>query len=302
MIMKSKFWFVFTVVLMSAGPVRAADIVLVLSSDSPDCRAVAAGFKNAFSGDLREYNLEGSDERQRKVGEELKAAKPAVAVVVGDLAAQMAKWYLADVPVVYCDSVRAAKLSLTSGPASGIYHEPDPSEQLRMLHDLFPGKTRVGLVYCPEYTDIDQADIKGQASGMGVTLEVQSMKSIKEVPDKLKSLIPRVDLLWVCTDPVVLSRHSIQFIVLQAISAGKPIFCGDNGLAHGGATAALVPDLEDAGMKAAREAKAVLSGSDPKPGTIVYPRGKLVLNQKTAALLNISFPGDLVTRADEVIQ
>jgi ABC-type uncharacterized transport system substrate-binding protein len=292
----------FTVAFLSAGPLGATDIVLVLSSDSPKCRAVAAGFKTAFSGDLREFNLEGSDEKQRKIGEQLKSSKPAVAVVVGDLAAQMAKWYLAGVAVIYCDAVRAAKLSLDDDMTIGIYHEPALSEQLRMLHDLFPGKTRVGLVYCPEYTGIDQADIKGQASAMGVTLEIQSMKSIKEVPDKLKSLIGTVDLLWVCTDPVVLSRHSIQFIVLQAISAGKPIFCGDDGLAHGGATAALVPDLNDAGQKAAREAKRVLSGSDPKPGTIVYPRGKLVLNQKTAALLNISFPGDLVAKADEIIE
>lgn len=97
------------IVFILAGPTRAARVVLVLSSDEPEYQAVAAGFAGAFTGESVKINLEGSDEKQRATGEELKASKPAVVVVVGDLAAQMAKWYLEDVPVVYCDSVRAAR-------------------------------------------------------------------------------------------------------------------------------------------------------------------------------------------------
>ena len=112
--------------------------------------------------------------------------------------------------------------------------------------------------------------------------------------DQLAALLPRVQLLWVLTDPVILSSHSIQYIVLQSISAKVPIFSGDDALAHGGATAGLVPDLEDMGAKAAQETNRVMSGAAPRPGALLYPQGKLVLNQKTASLLQISFPPEMV--------
>ncbi len=283
------------------GLARGAETVLILSSSEPEYGVVADAFRSAFSCDFREINLEGSDERQRTVGEELKASKPAVAVVVGDLAAQMAKWYLEGVPVIYCDAVRATKMSLASSSV-GIYHEPDPGKQLRIMHELFPEKTRIGLLYSPEYASINEADVKRESKSLGITLELSGMRSIKQVPSKLREIIPKVDLLWVLTDPVVLSSHSSQYLVLQSISGGIPIFCGDKLLAHGGATAALVPDLEDAGKKAAENAKQVLTGSGPSPGTVIYPKGKLVLNQRTASLLKVSFPPSLVSQAGEVIQ
>jgi len=285
---------------MGPGAVRAAETVLVLSSDEPEYQAVAAGFKNAFAGTFREINLEGSDLKLKTVGEQLQASPPGVAVVVGDLAVQMAKWYLGGVPVIYCAAVRAAQLSLSN--SVGIYHEPAPEEQAKTIQQVFPGKNRVGLLYCPAYARINEVELKKQAQALGLALEITALDSIKEVPVKFRELIPKVNLLWIFTDPVVLSSHSIQYLVLQSISAGVPIFCGDNHLAHLGATAAMTPDQADVGSKAARLAQQLLGGPKPAPGTILYPKGKLVLNQKIADLLKISFPAPLLSQAQELIQ
>jgi len=297
---RSIFFWLIALALLS-GAARAAETVLVLSSSSPEYQAVAAGFKGSFHGPLREINLEGSEEKQRKAGEELKAAPPAAAVVVGDMAVQMAKWYIPDVPIVYCDSVRAPMISPTQGKAVGIYHETDPADQLSALIKLFPGKKHVGLVYCPEYARLDEKALAASAAAKGRTLEIVALASIKEMPVKLQALIPKVEMLWVLTDPAVLSSHSTQYLVLQAISAGLPIFCGDADLAHGGATAAFVPDLADTGGKAAREAAGIISGKAPAAGAVIYPKGIMVLNLKSAAMLKIAFPSDVAATADEVI-
>lgn len=289
--------------MLLAGEVsRASETVLVLSSQEPHYLAVAEGFKNSFTGAYREINLEGSDEKQRTVGEELQADKPAVAVVVGDLAAQMAKWYLEDVPVVYCDSVRAVKMTLTTGKAVGIYHEPGPEDQLKVMRELFPDISRAGLLYSPEYVRLNESEVKSAAADMGLEIEIAPLGSVKEVPVKIRELLPKIEVLWVFIDPVVLSSHSIQYIVLQSITAKVPIFCGDDGLAHGGAVAALVPDLKASGKMAAGEANKVLGGTVPTPGTVMYPSGQLILNQKTASLLQVSFPPALASRAKEIIK
>lgn len=284
------------------GTAHAGEVVLVLSSGEPEYKQVAAGFSSAFSGEFREINLEANDERQRAVGEELKASKPDLAVVVGDLAAQMANWYLEGVKIVYCDAVWAAKNSIDSENAVGIYHESDPMDQINIMKELFPDKRRVGLLYSSEFARIDKQALQNQAQELGISLEIVGLDSVKKVPAKLRDLMPGVDLLWVFTDPVVFNSLSIQYIVLQSFAMGVPIFCGDNGLAHTGATAAFVPDLEDAGKMAAREGQKVLEGSASAPGSVVYPRGKLVLNQKTASLLKLSFPPSLLGQAVEVIQ
>lgn len=278
----------------------AVDTILVLSANTPEEQAIAAGFKSAFSGSLEEYNLEGSDEKQREIGKKLKGQNPPAAVVIGDLAAQMAVWHLADVPVVYCDSMMAAKLGLAK-VAAGVYHEPDPAEQFEVLHQVFPDRTRVGLIYSPQNTNINLEDVNKRAVALGVSLEIGAMDSIKDVPVKIQQMMPTIEVLWVITDPVVLSQHSIQFIVMQSISAQVPIFCGNNDLAHSGGTAALVPDLNDAGIQAARLAEKAAK-TRAQDGTVVFPEGKIVLNRKAASLLKVTFSSEIVGRASDVIE
>jgi len=277
-----------------------AESVLVISRDDAANRQVVKGFADAFSGPYRQINLEGSDERQRVVGGELAADKPEVAVVVGDLAVQMAKWRLEDVPVIYCNSMRASKITLTESAAAGVYHEPNPVNQLEYMHNLFPDRKKVGVFYSPRYGSVSIEEVRQAAGDYGLALQTAAVDSIKDIPAALRDIMPGVDLIWVLTDPVVLSSHSIQYIVLQSISARVPVFCGENELAHGGATAALVPDLESAGRLAGKEAAAALSGSSAGQHRIRYPRGRLVLNQKTAALMQVTFPPSLAEKAEVI--
>jgi ABC-type uncharacterized transport system substrate-binding protein len=288
------------VALLLAGRSWAGEAVLILSVDSPESKQVAAAFKKTFPN-APVKNLEGSDEKQRQIGEQLKAQPPAVAVVVGDLAGQMAKWYLQNVPVIYCNVPRAAKINLTTSPGVGIYYEPDPVEQLKSLRALFPDKTRIALLYSPQNARLSKPELTAAAQSQGVTLELVAVDSIKTMPEVLKATLPKCQVLWVFTDPEVLSLRSVQYVVLQSIASKVPIFCGSMELAKGGATAALVPDPKDVGERAAAEAKAVMDGKTPAAGTVRYPKGHLVLNKKTAALLGVTFPPAMLSGA-EVIQ
>ena len=293
----------FLFLLLGAAPEKSGQTVLILSSNEPHVQAVAQGFRAAFSGDYREINLEGSDKKIRAFGEELQAAKPHLAVAVGDHAAQLAKWYLAGVPVIYCDAPRASKIALPESQSIGVSHFSRPSEQLEVIRKLFPNRKRIGLFYSREYSGILNGEkLAAEARGQGLELRLNIMGSIQEVPGRLREEMPRADLLWVFTDPVVFSSYSIEYLVLQSVTAGVPIFCGDGVLAAGGATAAWVPDLADVGAKAAQEAKRVLEKAPVSYGSVLYPQGSLVLNNRIATLLKISFSADDLSRAVKVIQ
>lgn len=288
--------------LLGAGPEKRTDLVLIVSSADPRSQAAVAGFRSAYAGEFREIDLEGSDKKVKTFGEELQTKKPDLAVAVGDLAVQMAKWYLAGVPVVYGDSPRAAKIGLEPGKAIGISSLSDPGEQLKLIAQLFKNRKRVGLFYGKDYTPLPADKLAQEARELGLTLLLNPMGSVQEVPGKLREVMPQADLLWVLTDPVVISQYSIEYIVLQSVTAGVPIFCGDSVLAQSGATAALVPDPMDVGVKAAREAEAVARQGQAAGGALIYPKGSLVLNAKLGTFLKIAFPPEVVRQASKVIQ
>jgi ABC-type uncharacterized transport system substrate-binding protein len=259
-----------SMVLMGSASDESPGLVLVLSSNDPRLAMVAGGFRQAFPGTFREINLEGNDKKLRDVGEELQASKPELAVVVGNQAAQMAKWYLEDVPVVYCEAPLAAKIFQGSTNVVAISHQSDPMDQLKALQTVFPDKKRVGLFYGKQYTRIDPEKISEESRQMGLRLRIDAMSSIKEVPPRLKELISEVDVIWVMIDPEVLYRFSIEYVVVQAISARLPVFCGDVVLGESGATAALPPNPVDVGVKAATEAQNILDKGPTRNGDDVY--------------------------------
>ncbi|MFO8057019.1 MAG: ABC transporter substrate binding protein [bacterium] len=287
----------------ASGAAPSPDVVVLLSDSAEDIRSVSKSFQSEFGKEVEVINLEGSDIKQKKEGEKLEARGPdLVVVVVGDLAAQAAKWYLAEVPVVYCSSFRAAEFSLTDMNAVGVYHETSPSDQLAGIKELFPEAEKVGLLYAPEYSQVKLSRIKSRARSRGIDLEVSPCKNVKEIPAKLKSLMPRVDLLWVLTDPQVLSKHSNQFIIKQSISSKVPVFCGEKRLGRAGAAAALVPSAESVGRTAARQAKKVAGGKTPEPGDVVYSEGELIINRKMTENLNIKLAPGMIEKAAQVIE
>jgi len=277
---------------------HAAEVALVLSEQDEDSSAISSAFSSEYPGEAKVINLEGSDDRQRTVGQELAASPPSAVIVCGNMAAQMAEWHLAEVPVAFCDSPKALKLKV-SGRAPGVYHEPSPSEQLRALNKALPDDRKVAMLYGDGVARVDPDEIKGLGAELGITVVPVPIGSVKEVPAKLASVLPSVDALWILTDPEVLSSHSTQYIVLQSISSRVPVFCGDETLARGGATAALVPDMESVGELLAGQAEKAVSGGG---ASVVFPRGRIIINTKTAAIVGVTFPTDVVSKASEVIQ
>jgi ABC-type uncharacterized transport system substrate-binding protein len=288
--------------LAAAGQDKTAYIVLVLSTKDAQHMAVADGFRSEFPGQFREINLEGSDLKLKATGQELKASKPTLAVLVGDQAVQMAGWHLEGVPLVYCDSPRADGILASSDGVAGVFYQTEPAKQLETMALLFPGRKRVGLFYARDNSRLDLESVMNYSRGLDLEVEPVALGSIKELPGELQEHLTRVDILWVVTDPEVMSRYSIEYLVVQSITARVPVFCGDNVLAASGAAAALVPDPENAGKKAAAAAGRMLRNEAPGPVSTVYPAGDLVLNKRIAGILGISFPQEAEGRAAKIIE
>lgn len=290
---------VFLVMVAARGAM--AQTVLVLSSNDADQAAVSQGFSSAFSGAFEVINLEGSEEKLRKTGERLSASPPNLLLVSGNSAAQMAKWYLQGSPVIYCSSSRVAAIDLVGSKVYGIFHEPSLNDQFAALLSTFPERKKVGLLFNPKIYQDQLKDVAGMASSKGVELVLVSLGNIKEVPLKTREIVTQVDLLWAVEDPELVTPHTFPYIILQAIQQGVPVFSGNEAMARGGATAAFSEDYEKTGALLADMATKVLGNQSPST-RIKYPQGRLILNNKTAAVMQIQFPPEILAKATQVIE
>lgn len=302
--MKHKWPFILIVLtLLGAESGKPELPALVISSSEEDYMAVAHGFRAAYKGQVQEIDLEGSEKKMRIVGEELKASPPPVTIVVGDMATQMAKWHLAGHPVIYCSAYRASEFQLPPDTTIGISQFSSISAQIEIIPVIFPERKNVGLFYSGALESLIDVDkLSKDADRLGVGLKLIPVDSVKEVPGRIESELPGLDLIWVLTDPVVFSKYSVEYIVMKGLGAKIPIFGGEAILAHGGATAALVPDLYDVGGKAAAEARKVLGEGSPSFGQVLFPEGSLVLNVRVAAILNVELTSEVQGRANTIIR
>ncbi len=290
------------IILIAWSAVLSAEAVFVLSSDDPQYQKVAEAFKSSYEGEVELINLYGSDERLNYMGQRLKESPPAFAVVVGDHAVRMAKLYLEGVPVVYCEAPNAARIGLEADNVYGIYHEPDPAEQIRMLHEVFPQAQKVVAVFNPEHARVSPADIEAASGKQGIALINIAVMNFKEAPQKIREALEQGEIVWVFEDPVVISTHSIKYLVMESLKAKIPLFCGSSSLGRGGAAAAWIPDLKDTGETAAYLASKIQAGSPPTTGVLRYPKGQLIINRKITNLLNVTVSEAAVSNAAELIE
>ncbi len=272
--------------------------LLVLSSGEHE--KAAAAFQESFSGEVRVIVLDDDEKEKAEKIEVLKSAVPPLAVVMGNEAGRAVKKHLAEVPLVYASMQEAGELSFTEQKAYGIYHEPSPRDQLEAMRKVFPKSKNLVLLYSPHYSQEKEARLKRLARARGFDLTIASCKDVQEVPQQVKSLMPQADLVWVLTDSRVLGPHNNRFIVMQSMSAKVPVFCGDARLGRSGAVAALVPDPENVGKLAAQKAEEIMKGRTS--GDLTYPEGRLIINRKTAEVVEVEIAPHILEIAVQVIE
>lgn len=274
--------------------------LLVLSSK--DHEPASAAFREHFSGEVRMIVFNKDEKKKAKQIKNLGEANPPLAVVMGNEAGRAVKERLAGVPLVYASARSAKKISLSKQKAYGIYHEPSPRDQLRAMRRVFPQKKDLLLLYAPQCSPEQEDRLKRLARAQGFDLTAGPCKDVKEVPEKVKSLLPEAGLVWVLTDGEVLGPHNNRFITMQSMSAKVPVFCGDARLGRSGAVAALVPSPDSVGKLAAKKAEKLAKGKTPDAGDITYPEGELIINRKMARAINAEISPEVLEKAAQVIK
>ncbi|MEA2777762.1 MAG: hypothetical protein QOF90_3168 [Acetobacteraceae bacterium] len=256
---------------------------------------------------------EGQYDHLAGLAAELMQSRPDVLVVVGSTATAAIKDTAGKVPVVALlgDPVGEgfiASLARPGGSITGVSMMQGAGgltgKRIELLKDALPAAIRIGMMFNPDKSvglaSLEQAE--QVARRRGLSLVHAPVRRATEIDAAIRMLaLERVDAVHV--EPgspmtgyqreiaMLLLHHRIPAIsVLRSLIEAGGLFC------YG-------PNLFDAARRMAYFVDRILKGANPADLPVEQAtRLELVINLRTARLLDIEIPPILLARADEVIE
>ena len=280
----------------------AQGIAIIKSHDIEPFHQALAGFLSACPGQVTEYDLRGSRRGEAGIIERIRAARPKLILAVGSLAAQVAKEGVRDIPVVFVMVPNPHKYGLKGEKIAGISLDIPSEMQFAMYKSLLPTLKTIGVIYDPEKTGAIVTEARVAAEKLGLQLLASPVTSQKGVPAALRSVLGKIDALWMVPDDTVMTPESFKFFLLAAFENNLPFIAVSDIFVEAGALVSLSPDYTDVGRQACQIVTDFEGGRMSLAEVNILPPAKiqLAINLKTALKIGLTFPTEIIQSASKV--
>lgn len=253
-------------------------------------------------------DAQDSEEKLREIARELKGKKLDLIMTIATLPSVVVCREVKDTPIVF---------GLVSNPVSaGLVKSWESSGNnvtgasawvatppvINILREIIPMK-RFGYL-CnseEEQTAVQTEDFKGFQDTLGYTLVIANAKTIEEATDAARSLVGRVDAIFIGSGSVIskglegITEVCKQFKIPTVVHADDKV--------EQGVLLAVSPNSFRAGELAGQTAAEVLRGKHPSQIPIKRPeKYDIIINLDTAKEIGISIPVSLLKIATKVIK
>jgi ABC-type uncharacterized transport system substrate-binding protein len=272
---------------------QAEGVAVVLSSESGPYEEALAGFRESFLEPFTTFVLSKGNpdfpESTRLI------------VAIGGKAA-LHPYETRDVPLIYCVAPGVyVKPNQHPGRRIKVFATPQSRPLLEKLQELQPGLRRLGSFGIAETSFDYNAELGAEGRQMGVTLLSERLKSVDELPDRLRALKGHVDAIWIPPDPLLITPQSFSVMRQFALDNAIPLYVSIDGLAEKGASASVSVSYREMGRKAGVLAAQALSGSTEEPDVAYGDHVLVTINAGSVAQSGHSIPAEVLKKADRVI-
>lgn len=285
------------------GTAHATEIAILKSADLPYYERAIAGFKAELpvAISIKDYDLHGQLEEGREIARSLRASPPDLVLAVGLKAAMAAKLEIFDTPVVFCMVLNPDTYGLPTSNMTGVAVRTSAEVQLAALRSMVPDRKRIGILYDEDQSRTFVHDAVQATKRLGMDLVAIAIHRPDEIPTAMRTLLPKVDVLWLIQDQLVVSESAIPFFLESTLSAKIPLFTFSSTLVQQGALGALVLDPWTVGQQTARIAHARLKEHRVSGGNMEPPEHpQLAVNLNSAEYLGITLTPELIRLAGHV--
>jgi putative tryptophan/tyrosine transport system substrate-binding protein len=255
---------------------------------------------------------EGGLERLPGLAAELLKPRPDVIVAAPALAAAAVQKQTSSVPIVLMWGAGAVKLGLAKSFArpglnvTGLetQNEDLTGKHLELLKTIAPGISRLGVVNSSNYIFHDEAWRAARESAQPLKLSLIDVRigSAEDLP-RLAMTCGNggCDGLYLMPGPILINLRAQ--LIEQAARLRLPAVYFQPEFVEEGGLASYSPNIEDMCRRAAGYVDRILKGAKAADLPIERPlKFELVINLKTAKSLGLAIPGELLARADRVLQ
>ena len=261
-----------------------------------------------------EYHwLEGKNERLPAIMADLVRRQVSVIATPGSVVCALAaKAATENIPIVFGvpeDPVKlglVANLARPGGNATGVnsFSQETIGKRLRLLHDLIPKATRIGLLLNPanaSSTETTLREVQKAADQISLKIQVLNAKTSSEIDSAFELLAKyRPDALFVAPDAFFNSRGA-QLATLTARERIASAF-SDRTMVAAGGLMSYGADLIDMARQVGVYTGTVLRGAKPADLPVLQStKLQFAINLHTAHMLGIEVPSGVLSIADEVI-
>ena len=239
------------------------------------------------------------------------ARKVDLIVAWGTLAPLAAKRATSAIPIVMAgagDAVRSglvANLFRPGGNITGYSFVPPAmnEKRLQMIVGVRSGLSRIAVVYNetnPHSAEVS-SDLKSIAGHYGAKTEPIPINNPRDVEGVFRRIENRgSEALMLVEDP--LTNSVLDAVASGAIRSKLPSLGERREFAVAGGLISYGPDLDDSAETVATYVDLILRGRKPADLPVQQPtRFNLVVNTKTARLMDLDLPAELIARADEIL-
>ncbi len=283
----------------------AHEIAILVSADVSPYHQAVQGFTSQLPPDTEftSYQLKGDTLQGREMAKRVRASGADVVLAVGLKASLAAKLEIIDIPTIFCMVLNPEDYGLPTSNMVGIRMRVSGKEQLRTLLSIVPSAKTIGVLYDPEKSRKFVEQARKDAQTLDLSLVAQAVMSTSDLPNTLRTLLSKIDVLWLFRDPTVITETSIPFLLETALKYHKPVFGFSSGLARHGATASMSINYVELGHQASELAKQILRTgelSPTMPKLLSPQRTHLALNLGISQFLGLSPNPQVVQLADSV--
>jgi len=288
--------------------------------EHPALDAVLKGVKddlkeNGVDVDYSIHNAQANMATAGQIGTQIMGEKPDLVLAIATPSAQTCAQALKKAPhmqntpmlfTAVTDPVLAGLVKDLERPGGNITGVSDmlPLDQhMEMVKKFIPNLKTLGVMYNSGEANSKSSVklLKAVGKDMGYEVTDATVSKTSEVYQAAKSLVGRVDAVFVPTDNTVV--ESFESAVKVCTENNLPLFAADVDSVKRGAVAAMGFDYYKHGRQTGAMARKILGGASTATTPVETQKElKLYINKKYADLMGLKIPDDLLSAADKVYE
>ena len=278
-------------------------VLLINSDGTVDKYQVAQEeFKKTYARSVLEINLGDKKWKVPDVEDFLYDEYPDLVYCIGSKAYLIANRFVREKDIVFSSIVNWQRLPITK-KTYGVSSELPSGMQMTLFRLIFPEVKKIGVLYSEQYNRQWFDDAKVEAREMGIEFIGQPISKRKQTVDALKELIPRIDALWLISDPLIMADKENLSEVFKACDAKQvPVFSYHDIFVEYGAVLIVSVDEPTIGRQAASIAKEITAVGKIEE-KVQYPAGShIILNLKKVKEYGLPYKEEALSMVNQIVE